>query len=1562
MRSLLTASIIVLCSCGWSGFVPGQEIKGSSNQDRASIFRPAPRDLSQSLGRARKAIAEERFSDAVSELGKLLSDIDGEDAEFRTQDFFLAAGSQDSGTHTSLKTEARRLLGSMPPKGREWYELQYGAQARASLEQAVAHRDVTMLADTSRRYFHSKAGYEATLLLGRYQLDHGQSLAAALCFKRLMESPAAQEYEPELSMLLATCWYLARMNDKAEVALAGLAQGIGKQRLRVGTKEIETSTIRGDSRWLTEILGQPPALTQGGENEWIMFRGNPARNAASRGELPLVTPNWRVVTANDPIDEKLIETSTKQYMSQGIAAIPALSPLAIGDVVLMRTPEKLLAIDFNTGKRIWPFPWDDATDSDARQASTGPSANKAARTRELAQRVWEDNPHGQLASDGSLVFLLNDLGFAQANNNQFGPRVFIQPGGQPQQNRNLVKSHNQLVALDIRSEGKIQWQVGDVDGQDEIRLAGAFFLGPPLPIMGQLFVLAEFNGEIQLVVLNAKTGRLEWQQQIAHLDNRVIALDTMRRLSGASPSFADGIVICPTGADAIVAVDVGTRTLLWGYQYGSSSAQDTPRAAFRGMVTIPVRSFGSRWLDGSVTIADGRVIITPPESDELHCVDLLTGKIQWPAINRDEHLYVGGVHDGKVVLVGKNKLTLIHMATGKPVWEKSLTMPDGGLVSGRGFFQGSEYYVPTTASEIVRIDLDKGTIAGQIATDGVLGNLISHRDQIISHSPRFLSSYYSIPALRNRVRERLQLNDSDSWALARQAELQMIDGQPLQGLASLRKAHSIEPTDDAIRALLVQTLLDLIRNDFAQHGALAEEVERLIDQPKQRLEFLRVTASGLEAAGQHASAFDAYLRLALWDSQAGSDPAMGSNQREQVSKNLTVRQERWVYSRLRGLYRRASENDRMAMDRTIEEHWLKARTGTSEASLRRFVDYFGFHPLGESARLELARSLLANDDFLEAEQLLARLELSGNRLMAAEAAAELAALFVRARQFELAGQYYNKLRDLYADVPISGGRSVMKIYEQALGGDVANWLNPPQWNDGRVEIADASDGAARFQNYAFNQVVTLLDVRGPVSSGTHIVADTQRTNMVTVRDGRGNELVQANIVRTDGRQFYSNNALPAHQARIHGHLSMVQVGTELFAISALRSLKRNGDAVLWREDLVQAGDSGIAAMRVQNRQQSNPWDDPRYVLTDATGRPIGQLGPFTTSGQIYQRGREIYCVDALDGEVIWVRSDIDVGSDLFGDDDLLFVTAPNSDESLVLDPLDGSELGRRKIVKADARWTTRGRNVLTWTQADGRLVLRLFDAWTGTNLLQRDCAIGSKGFRIGNEEIAVLQPDGVLFIASLDSGELRVSTTVEACTNLAQLRVLRSHDLYHVIANSPLPNAKPNVQVVSQPGASLFLSRAAIYAFERVTGKSVWLVPAIIEQHTLSFDQPAELPALTFFQQLRGNPVQAGLLCIDKRDGRILYQSSEQPGAILSLDIGGDLATQTMTIATQMKVVTLRFTEEPVAPEPPAQTGTASTAAASRRGGFLGTLVRLGKDLFGDAEEPQEDDDPFRDP
>ena len=140
-----------------------------------------------------------------------------------------------------------------------------------------------------------------------------------------------------------------------------------------------------------------------------------------------------------------------------------------------------------------------------------------------------------------------------------------------QNGMNTGSPYNVLSAYELRSrQGKRIWSVSAF-GEDAAPSERPFFLGPPLPLDGQLYSLVEIRGEIRLVVLSPSNGKLLWSQSLALVQpERHDPL--LHRTSGISPSFANGILICPTGVGAVVAVNLTTRSLLWAYEYPATPA------------------------------------------------------------------------------------------------------------------------------------------------------------------------------------------------------------------------------------------------------------------------------------------------------------------------------------------------------------------------------------------------------------------------------------------------------------------------------------------------------------------------------------------------------------------------------------------------------------------------------------------------------------------------------------------------------------------------------------------------------------------------------------------------------------------------------------------------------------------------------------------------------------------------------------------------------------------------------------------------------------------------------
>ena len=85
---------------------------------------------------------------------------------------------------------------------------------------------------------------------------------------------------------------------------------------------------------------------------------------------------------------------------------------------------------------------------------------------------------------------------------------------------------NQLVAIDLET-GKAVWELGSK--RDQSDLHGSYFLGPPLPLGGKLYVLTEKNQDLRLVCLDTakdpnKENPVVWIQTLAATRNKATTL------------------------------------------------------------------------------------------------------------------------------------------------------------------------------------------------------------------------------------------------------------------------------------------------------------------------------------------------------------------------------------------------------------------------------------------------------------------------------------------------------------------------------------------------------------------------------------------------------------------------------------------------------------------------------------------------------------------------------------------------------------------------------------------------------------------------------------------------------------------------------------------------------------------------------------------------------------------------------------------------------------------------------------------------------------------------------
>ncbi len=1483
---------------------------GESRPDLAFVTN---RGLNRALTKAKEYLEQKEYDNGVKLLQPIIEN---------PEDFFFKASDDNKSSFRSLKAEAQRLVASMPPDGRRQYELQFGQAARNLLNDALASGAKEKLEEAARNYFHTAAGYEATYRLGTYYLDHSEPLAAVLTFRRIQSFPqVARKWEPMLSLKTAVAWGRAGMPEKSVETLIELKRATQHSQVTVGGKQIPLFGPNDDAlEWLVAVLGQRREFASLEAEQWVMFRGNAARNAATSEASPVLNSKWQFSTfireqAEDPkpfqIAAAQMQELEKVQHGKALLAVPSAHPLVIGDLAIVRSMFDVKAVDLKTGQLRWEAATIDPLFMQllvmGSQVVTPNRANQQpVLDLFLKQRAWNDLSSGTLSSDGKRVFSLDETGFVGPFRNN--PRS-------TQQHPLAPKSFNKLMAFDLNG-GNFLWEIGGPP-QGGLKLAGTFFLGPPLPLGKHLYCLAERNGEIQLLALEPITlgslskakqdVKLKWSQSLI-LPSATIMQNPVRRLAGISPSFADGVMICPTTSGRVVAVDLSRRLLLWGYRYSDVLDYD-PRnrqAMFMRARLIAMGRYPgvntddeNRWIDSNPTIAEGRVVLTPRDSNEIHCLNLIDGSLVWKK-PREQGLYVASIHDGKVIIVGRSQVAALALEDGEPIWPQSTPIP---TPSGRGFRTATRYHIPLSTGEIATLDLVNGRIlARSKLRDGrVPGNLAAAGGSIVSQSVDSVVAFKSLSELNEQIDSDLKKNPDDFAALALRASVRLHQGDVEQGLDDLRRSIKINANPRA-RAQMAATLLEGLRLDFSKYRKLTAEIDSLIEDPQQRTTYLRLYADGLQKIGERRAAFSEYLKLAGPDT---SEPTM-----ERISGNRTVRSDRWVRGRISEMYAAAPAADRLTLDREIRAQFAAAAERKQAEPLRKIIGYFASHAVANEARRDLIEQLDEKQDSLELEFQLEWLRQSEKPAEAGYATARLASLLIAVDRADEARDLVKQLSVNFSGIECLNGKTGKQLAEQwladaKLGPVLTNRAN---WLAGRVDTKRVDKVNAFQRSYP----VAFEGPRGKYFEDWTFELD-QRRLFLSAKDGQG---------KVRWKLPSNNQAVPntyGNYIRVHGHLMVVVLGNRFEVLDTLA--QTNPPKVLWRGDLHERQAGKVVAGNIQIRQMNVIGGRPKITITDRMGRPFGSVGVINDEFVCYQIGAKLYAADTLTGKTLWVRDNLTHGSDMFGDHDRIIVAPPNSQDAVVLRASDGERVAVKRLPAVTSRLATVGSRVLTWVTSGNKHVLELEDVVAAETVWSQKFEGLALPAVVNGDEVAVLEAAGRIRLFAIANGKLRIDSPVEAQKDLMQMTVMRSSEHYVVLTNTPMNNQniiRVNPLVFNNP-----IVNGSAYGFDRATGRKLW--STVIERQAIEMNQPKNLPVLVFVCRLyqlvkAGNRTQRyshSILILDKRNGRVLFRDAKPP-SISKVQVLSRQADQQVVVEFDRASVTLIFTDEPqpVAPQP----------------------------------------------
>lgn len=1470
-----------------------------------SAHLPTDRRLAQDLDQARQLFEAGRYSEGLPLMDRVL--------EASEDTFELAHRRQSTRVATSLKSAATEILANLPAAGVAALELDQGLKAQRELADAIEQGSVAGLAHVAQRYPVTEAAGEAILMLAQANLDAGRYTMAAALYEELRTWPkAAEEYEALIAVRLALC-YAAAGNETSFQAAADRLQNLQSPSTRAEAEQLIGTDNFG--QWLASLSQAASVLERSEGDAWLVEGRSVERNPLYvAGGAPHAWPTWDARTVKEYHVSQRLDARLEWQQRRGVSWGLVASPIAVGNYVIVRTPSNLVAVDFNTGRRVWETRSESAADdTNTINLPFGEDGDQGAVALEaLEQRLWLDAVYGALSSDGERVYAIRNLDSIQLRNNMRFRLQLLRRGGD-----DYGEPGNTLTAYDLRTEGKRLWEI---NGESNEELSGCFFLGSPIAVGDTLCVMAEFANAVHLLQLEAETGKLLWKQPLANLEHGVV-FDIGRRLAGATPTYAGGLVFCPTGAGSVVAVDPVKRSLEWAFRFEVDEDLATrATTGWQQQYGAYQPTLATRWQRNRVIASGDALLVTAPECEQLYCLDADTGEKQW-AIDRGDYDYLAGVTGNRVVVVASRYVDILDLGTGKPADGASRTeLPEELTVAGLGVLTDDALLLPLSGNQVGVVNLASGDLEQVLALrEGTsIGNLAFHRGALLSQSATALTRFDQMSLLREQLAQSEQQGISNANTLRIRGELAWGEGDLDEAIRLLLEAHQRDAEDSLVKMRLTKALVTGLRSDYPRYRKHSDLLASLSTDTRQRLELFRFNVEGSLAAAEPASAYEYAREIFVIDREAMLERAEGYH----------VQAERWFAARMNQIWESADDELRKTITEDVQRRLDEAQAAHSTSDLARLVRYFGSVPAGRTASLQLSEEYTATQRYAEAELLV---------LQSAESTALSASDELRAQVTAL-----------------TPGLDASDVLEQ-------HYNSRATWPDGRVETSvdtgrvNTNNRTALNRNMRAGQNLRLLVE--PRSCGLPSVGPA----MLALSYGTQNQLFAWNqfgeVTHGVPLQFVtlqnSNTNSDLTCVRF-GHFAVLGSGEQV-AVVDLRQGEVEEGPLLWSSPVSSRGNRRtLRAVQVGGRTVI------RSVPTQGdTEGPTGELCSATPQGVVLRSEEQLRCHGTVDGELLWERRDMPIDGEAFGDSKYLFLKGDGEATGVILSMTDGSKVGQWQHPEGKTILTHGSHVVVTQLKA-GRRVVRVVDVLTGDTLIERSYSGKATQPIVSANLVMIMEPSGELEALDAASGTLQFAVPLEPERQLETIHLLPTDDLL-ILATNTRSTAQHKTAGHEALENSPVIT-GDIYALDPTTGRPRWSRPASVRGQGLWRMQPTASPALVFIsrQESRQGNKQGGhtrVLVLDKRTGRSLLREDELHDAdnapwAMRID---QAAEPTVSLDLRHTLVTLRFTEAPRPPEPVALADVEGVTKGPSSGLF-GILQKLSGGSLS-PETPVDDDD-----
>ncbi|MCA9079412.1 MAG: PQQ-binding-like beta-propeller repeat protein [Planctomycetaceae bacterium] len=1362
------------------------EFADRAGRDKFDVRTPQNPENARRLLQADRLIEQERWQDVVEILQYLLD---------RPADSLVLT---PEGEWESIRKAVERRLRDMPEAGRRSYVNRYGAMADQLLEQAIQEQREALLIEVRRRFRYLNAGHRAgELLVARWGLrgDHAPVIDLA---EELVEETGEQRWAVIAALALD------RLGERT-TAEERLARVLGWQ----------------------QILGAERSLSPA---DWFEAQPVPAPARTSNAPIslsdPLLLANWTESRMARYSVQEQYRLLSRDMDDQQRAALPQAEPVFAENLLITRDLAGLRARDVATGQTVWQELVEE--DFESRLAPTpGPEWNfdedlnvvpyngLQVDQHPLSTVLFRDQVTSRMSViDGRLYSVEAQDPLATLTYNQYWR-------GNPQQ-RDESWSVNELVCRDSQT-GRRLWTVGgpELEPLFTRSLAGYYFFGPPVEHQGELLVIGERDSELSLIGLEPQSGLVLWSQNLA-TSGRPLREDPIRRMWLCQPVVARGLILCPTTCGWLVAVNEYTHQLEWVYRYTEKEEGDGRRRFRGGMGAHSIQPLNQRWFRTQPILAGNRILLSPAElPDEfgstqpmLICIDF-SGLQQW-RVPKENHLYVAGLYENRVLLVGKTEMQAIDLESHAVKWQLSYPS-DSGMPTGIGIALGKTYLLPLGERTLLHVDLETGkesgtqTIANHLPT--TLGNLSTHEGLLFSVSPSQLNCF---PARDAEMRRWSQLAMDDPYRVLHEVQMQLLANNRRGALERLDLVPAMRrdqwPVTD--RELASRIEWDLLTSLCAQSEDVAEaanwiaRLERLASVDQEGT-LLRLQAQQALRRGELDAAVAQFLQLLLLP-----EPPMFTEETRETRLDV------WVGRQLEQLAAKLDETQQREFDARAKQ--LIAGLDPQEQKLRERVALaLSFHPAGNQLLLQLAREDRDRDQLSRAAIQFRRVTVRGQPEQRLTAITEMAEMFADRGHFREAlgcWQYALTRSDLPQQIRGQSQREFLTTMVQQLrsrlGTPAQHWETV--WKSHPLQV-DRLAGRPRRGIQVTMEATTDSPTDQGVMTQRRLSFDAQ-ANRLKVDDYLSGGLWWSVPLRLIPEQ--------QHQATVGYEVS----GSVAYLLhrGVVHALGISDREILWTF-VPDVREESARRLRAPGRPRQLTMSSPSSFLATSGTRASGQNGYLVGAGDfvILLQLRKLTAVDALTGDILWTDSDYLNASNVLQQDDQL-ITFARSGQTRLRHPLDGSPLSEEKSPLGDLQqvYQIRPGQTVSFEQVaessprQWKFVAR--ESGTFEQRWEQTFVDADLMVRVDQDHVGILRGTGDMVLLNVESGTLTELGAIPESIMTAKRRVTLLADatrIFAVVEHGSQHSIYVNIPSIRAGGTIFGFSRTGGLLWSQETGK-----------------------------------------------------------------------------------------------------------------------------------------------